>query len=130
MHVDLLNDQSAEIRDAESFTRREREQLNDAIRDCIVEPDVPEGEAPRDLTTEEERAIRRSINLAILNALLVSWTLPLPLPKDDEASYDKLGALDWDRLDDATGDVMKVLNPQRNFELSTDPASPTKPSSD
>lgn len=114
MHVDLLNDQSAELRDAETFTRGERTALYRAAReaDATDDKDNPVGLASR----------------ALFAGVVVSWTLPFQLPSVDPSVVDEILAMDFNVLDRAVADVMKKLSPASNFAEDLDAASPTKPS--
>ncbi len=111
MHVELLNGESAELRDAETITRLQRRELLSEIREKATPDDM--GAAATD---------------ALFAYLIVSWTLSLPLPSQERGSVDKLLAMDETTLDQAASEIMKQLIPQTNFEMSTDPDSPSKPS--
>lgn len=116
VHVELLNGQSAELREADSITRGERTGLLNEVRAAAEKDDE---NAPQGLSS-----------IPILAMLVDKWTLPIPIPREDPASVDALLALDFNALDEASSQIMRVLLPTANFGESTEPDSPTKPSSE
>lgn len=119
MHVELLNGQSAELRDAESFTRKERNELLKKMPSPQVKLDF----AGRQLPTEPDFDLAMTIQDETLIALIDSWTLSLPLPRDDRTSLDEINAVDGGRLETAAGEVMTALLP--GSQSPTPPPSET-----
>lgn len=120
MHVDLTHDQSAELRDAESFTRKER---NDYVKRT---PDEPDNYDKFGQLLPGRQNARFDHGIATLDealaTLVVSWTLDLPLPSVDRARLDELSAPDANLLEAAARKI--------NAELLPSVDSPTVPPSD
>lgn len=114
MHVVLHDEQSAELRDPTTFTRGDRTALLRSVREANERED-------------KDNPVGLASN-AIFAALIEKWSLTLPLPSKDPTVVDKLLAVDFNVLDDACTQVMRVLLPQTNFAETREPDSPTKPS--
>lgn len=119
MHIELLNGQNAELRDAETFTRRDRSALYDQIR---AAEEADDKDNPQDLGS-----------VAIFAGLVTSWTLDSSLPPTLE-TVDGLLAMDFSAIDQACATILRKLSPNANFAQQTENGtieqSPTVPSSD
>lgn len=116
MHVELTNGNKAELRDAESVTRKERNEL------LAKFPSAPMTLSPSGqlVQGEVDFATGMATEDELLAFLIVSWTLPFPLPSEDRGSLDEMSAIDADILESASKDFMATLMPSTQQD-------PTKP---
>lgn len=117
MHVELTNGNSAELRDAETFTRKERNELLKRVPTPKKKLDF----AGRELPTEIDFDLGMAGADEFLIALIASWTLDLPVPSEDRASLDDINAVDAGRLETAIIPIVNLLTGNKQ--------SPTTPPS-
>ena len=116
MRVDLMNDQWAQVLDAEQVTSARRKAMFSAV-DTTTMPGI-------------------SINDTLISFLLVSWSFDYACPTVDPKTWelrnvkslDELAAMDVDAIAMQASKIIKKLTP--NFDPNPDRKSPTSPSGD
>src|SRR5687767_8571639 len=98
MHVELTNDQSAEMLDnLDGITNDER----DSIEMAYAEAGRVYGPGGQLLEAGSEQRKLKALNRRIIELAVVSWTLAEPLPKDDPTVLGRINGRDGRKLEEA-----------------------------
>lgn len=118
VHVELTNGQKAELREADSVSRKERNDLLAKFPSQATKIG-PDGKL---VAGQVDFAAGIAAEDEILVFLIESWTLPYPIPREDRTSLDVMSAIDADILEAASKGFMEELMPSTQ-------ATPTQPPS-
>lgn len=120
MLVELTHDQSAVLRDAESFTRKERNEFLKRMPEQKVKLDFAGRPVPQ--TPDFDLGMAGADETLV--TLIESWTLAMPIPSEERKSLDDINAVDAGRLEQAAAQVMRDLlpNPEPSPTVPPSPA--------
>lgn len=100
MHVDLGEDQWAELREPGELRRADKMAVLEHV-DLEISPDERR-------VFVNGAADDKQVD-ALLERVITNWSLPFPLPKDDPASMGKLTLDQGDRLAEAVKPYMQLI---------------------
>lgn len=120
MHVELTNGQSAEVRDPETVSRKERNALLEGL------PEAPSTIGPNGKLVAGKPDFKLSMATLdrILAYIVESWTFDLVLPSEDVGVLDELMGADPGLLEAAANKFISVLMPDES-SVPTQPPSTT-----
>lgn len=111
MHVELSNGQSAELRDPETVSRKERNVLLESLPS-----------APQTIDPKTGRMVAGTVDFKmgiasvdkVLAYIITGWTLDLVLPSEDPGVLDELMGADPGLLEAAANRFIGVLMPDES----------------